>query len=128
MKAANLSTNFTSLNEDTFRVVMKYLTWKEVGRIRQVNKQCYFFAGAELMSGIMTANKLLEDEWKILKTMLPANKMQQNDFQHFLSHRFMFLRDGIEELFYMYKKYVGRGVYPVVRAWVCVNAIFNDNI
>jgi hypothetical protein len=73
------------------------------------------------------ANKLLKEEWKILKTMLRANKMQQNDFQHFLSHRFMFLRDGIEDLFYMYKKYVGKGVYLVVRAWVCINAIFNDN-
>jgi hypothetical protein len=121
MSASLSTTNFTSLNEDAFREVMQYLSKKEVARIRQVNKQCNIFAGAHLLSGIMRANRLLEEEWQILKPMLPASTMQHDALQFFLSHRFTVLRDGIEHLFDAYKKYVGKDVYPVIPARVFIN-------
>jgi hypothetical protein len=120
MNQAQSTANFSSMNEDVFREVMKYLSKKEVGRIRQVNKQCYFFAGAHLLSEVMRAKKLLNEEWQILRKTLPPLSDLSTGYHFYITHRFIFMRDGIKHLVDTYKKYVGKDIYPAIPAQVCI--------
>jgi hypothetical protein len=106
------------LNEDVFREMLKYLSLEKISEIRSVNKQFDNFCGGYLLSEIVVAEKLLNKERIILKTMLNRNPQKRTPFERFLSRLMTLLTLTLEPFIEEYEKYFGKGLFPPVPAKV----------